>query len=194
MHSTLIGKHKLAAALVAASVLAAGVSFAKGHGHRMFAFLDRNNDGKIEKREARDALLEVHAKVDKDNDGAVTRKEAKAFHDERRKEWKEKRKEKDRSKNEGRRGPPEKKHDERRGHGKRGHKGHHHGRFFAKLDQNRDGKITRNEVTAMADEKFSKMDRNGDGAVTKKEARAARKEWHKKHRKHRGNSKKHDGA
>lgn len=50
--------------------------------------------------------------------------------------------------------------------------------YFAHLDTNGDGVITKDEATAAALKRFEKMDANGDGQVTKEEARAA----HKKHK------------
>ncbi len=50
--------------------------------------------------------------------------------------------------------------------------------YFAHIDTNGDGVITKDEATAAALKRFEKMDANGDGKVTKEEARAA----HKKHK------------
>ncbi|WP_417509945.1 hypothetical protein [Methylophaga sp.] len=50
--------------------------------------------------------------------------------------------------------------------------------YFAHIDTNGDGVITKEEATAAALKRFEKMDANGDGQVTKEEAKAA----HKKHK------------
>jgi Ca2+-binding EF-hand superfamily protein len=41
---------------------------------------------------------------------------------------------------------------------------------FRHVDQNKDGKVTKEEAVAAATERFSRMDTNGDGTVTREEA------------------------
>ena len=77
--------------------------------------------------------------------------------------------------------------DQARAEGKlRGHKGHHrhggdkakgHGQFFERMDKNKDGALTSDEVKDHFWQRLVKADANGDGKVTKEEleqARAAR--------------------
>lgn len=169
MKLSLSKRHQLTIGLITmAALLTTGGAFAHGKkGQRMFGHLDQNGDGKVSQQEMRDAVLRLHDTVDANNDGAVTEKEATSFHENRRDERKKKGEA-------GKKGPP-------RESGKA--RGHGHA-FFQKIDSDGDGKITKNEATAMADTKFQKMDRNGDGFVTKEEAKKARKSWKKKHGKH----------
>ncbi|MGE4313463.1 MAG: hypothetical protein AB7E85_04235, partial [Pseudobdellovibrionaceae bacterium] len=46
-------------------------------------------------------------------------------------------------------------------------------RFFAKMDTDGDGVVTKSEFQSHGDEMFSKMDGNGDGKIEKEEAKAA---------------------
>ncbi|MEG3125585.1 EF-hand domain-containing protein [Sphingomonas sp. GB1N7] len=52
--------------------------------------------------------------------------------------------------------------------------GHRHGKMLAKLDTNKDGKISRDEMRAQADARFAKLDTNKDGFVDQTELAAAR--------------------
>lgn len=49
----------------------------------------------------------------------------------------------------------------------------HHGNMLAKLDTNKDGKISRDEMRAQADARFAKMDTNKDGFIDQAELAAA---------------------
>jgi len=51
----------------------------------------------------------------------------------------------------------------------RGHHGHHGGFFMKKLDQNSDGKVTRDEVQADITARFTAIDANKDGKLTQDE-------------------------
>jgi Ca2+-binding EF-hand superfamily protein len=46
------------------------------------------------------------------------------------------------------------------------------GHFFEKLDENKDGKVTRQEAEAAGRTLFAKLDQNGDGELTQSEAEA----------------------
>jgi Ca2+-binding EF-hand superfamily protein len=77
-----------------------------------------------------------------------------------------------------------------RGHGHKGHRGHghggegdaacakgNHGQMFERMDKNKDGALTSDEVKDQFWQRLVKADANGDGKVTKQEleqARAAR--------------------
>ena len=52
---------------------------------------------------------------------------------------------------------------------------HRHGDWFAKLDTNHDGRISREEMRAEADKHFDKLDTNHDGFLDKAELEAAHK-------------------
>lgn len=50
--------------------------------------------------------------------------------------------------------------------------GKHHGKHMEQFDTDKDGKISKAEHMAMANDRFAKMDTNGDGFVTKEEGKA----------------------
>lgn len=163
----------IALGLAMTASLSAGFAFAdskqegkKGPRHHgMFERMDVNKDGKITKDEARKMSEERFGKLDANKDGVITQDEAKAAHEKRREERAKKHGGKDHPKHKG------------------GHK-HGPGHLFAKLDVNKDGKITRAEAQKVADERFAKMDTNQDGAITKQEAieahKARMKNWKEK--------------
>jgi Ca2+-binding EF-hand superfamily protein len=106
--------------------------------------------------------------TDTNRDGAITQEELKASFEKKKAERQQR---------------PNKK-----GHAKhdKGKKHHKRGDFFAKIDANKDGKISRSEATKMADQRFARLDKNSDGAVTQEEMRAAHREM-KKNRHHKKN-------
>ena len=55
-----------------------------------------------------------------------------------------------------------------------GHQGHHGAGKLERLDTNRDGKISRDEMRADADKHFDRLDTNGDGFIDQVEMDAAR--------------------
>lgn len=82
-------------------------------------------------------------------------------------------------------------HDRMGEHGKKGHggkggdkDGHHgdrHGKMMDKMDANKDGKVTKDELgTEMTDRMLSHMDTDKDGRISKAEAEAAHGKWSKK--------------
>lgn len=81
-----------------------------------------------------------------------------------------------------------------RGRGERGHGGEHecdghhgHGRghgMLKKMDTNNDGRITRAEFNAKAEERFKRMDANNDGVVTLEELQQRRGDHDADHRGH----------
>ena len=57
------------------------------------------------------------------------------------------------------------------GHGGDHHGGHgRHGRMLEKVDTNKDGNLSLDEVQAAAAERFKRLDKNADGVVTAEEA------------------------
>lgn len=171
MKFSLTRKSLLAVSLVVAASLSAGIAFAdsgkegkKGPGHHgMFERMDANGDGKITKDEARKMSEARFQKLDGNGDGAVTSEEAKAAHEKMRAEW---------AKKAGKDGEGKSKHH------KKGQR-HGPGHLFAKLDVNKDGKITKAEAQKVSDQRFERIDTNKDGVVTREEAIAA----HKAHKK-----------
>ena len=71
------------------------------------------------------------------------------------------------------------------GNGKPPHEGKGPGRFFEKLDTDKDGKISKAESAAAEERRFKEMDADGDGFITKEEAKAhhdaMRAKWKEKH-------------
>ena len=148
----------------------------KGHGAHMFERLDTNKDGKITRAESKKLADERFTSMDTNKDGAIVEAEIKAAHEKMRAEWQKKQsanKSGDKSADEpSRKGP---------GHG--AHHGHHKGPgpggFFAKLDTNKDGKVTRAEADVAETTRFNKFDKNADGAVTREEAQSAHEDMKK---------------
>jgi hypothetical protein len=127
---------------------------------RHFAKLDQNGDGKVTKAE----LVAAHEKrfdaMDQNRDGKVTQEERKAAKEARRAEMLAKHPEWADKAGKG-----------KRGHfGKRGDCGHH------------DAEVTRADVRERAEQRFAKLDENGDGALTRDELAAA--PWHGRGRGH----------
>lgn len=58
-------------------------------------------------------------------------------------------------------------------------------RFFAKMDTDGDGVVSKSEFEAHGDEMFSKMDGNGDGKIEKDEAKAAHEKMRERWKEHR---------
>ncbi|GGA08681.1 hypothetical protein GCM10011498_05750 [Amylibacter cionae] len=181
-------------------------TMAKPRGGMQFERLDLNSDGFVDRAEliaARDARFDA---MDADKDGAVTKEEAQAHRKAMRAEMKAERTESGKDKKEGKEGRKdwgEKRAD--RGqmfdkldtdnngslskeefeaaqmhHGKRdGRKAHRGDRMMAKMDANKDGKITRDELgTKMADRMIKHLDTDGDGKISKAEAEAGHGKKH----------------
>jgi Ca2+-binding EF-hand superfamily protein len=153
-------------------------------------------------------VKEHFAKIDANHDGVVTQAEFEAHHAAMKAEWEAKRAERraelfaklDTDKN-GQLSKAEftAARPDRPEGGEGGHNGHwrdHHrmgmsmgrggmgGGWFARLDANKDGKVTLAEAEAKALQMFDKADANHDGTVTPEERKAAwqamRGEWMKK--------------
>jgi Ca2+-binding EF-hand superfamily protein len=153
-------------------------------------------------------VQEHFAKLDTNKDGAITQAEFDAHRAAMKTEWQAKRAERraemfgklDTDKNgqlsKAEFNAPRPDRGEGKGDGEhRGHwRGHHGGMgggmmmgggdMFARLDANKDGKVTLAEASAKALEMFDKADANKDGTVTPEECKAAwgamRAEWQKK--------------
>lgn len=59
------------------------------------------------------------------------------------------------------------------GHGHGGKGGRHGGFMFEKMDANKDGAVTKTELTAHVESKMKESDANGDGRITRAEHDAA---------------------
>lgn len=57
------------------------------------------------------------------------------------------------------------------------HKGPHKGGIFERLDTNKDGEITFEEMTAKSTERFSKLDKDGNGSISVEEMTVRKKEF-----------------
>lgn len=64
------------------------------------------------------------------------------------------------------------------------HEGDHKGGWFAKVDADGDGFISKSEFLAKHEEKFNKMDTDGDGKISKEEKMAAKEHMKKKMKEH----------
>lgn len=133
--------------------------------HRLFAAIDANSDGSIDKDELSKFITDkggtaeeaerLFAILDKDSDGAVSEEQLAASI-------------------------------------RRGHHGHHHGglgltelaaKLFAKIDGDGDGSVSKEEMIGFVTEKggsaekvesrFAKIDKNGDGSLDQDELTAA---------------------
>lgn len=156
-------------ALMAAFVLSAGVASAHRGGPRggehMFEKADANKDGKITVAEAKKVADERFSLFDMNKDGAVTKEEAKAAWEKKRAEMQQKRAARGADPSKGKHSEDEKK--------ARHHRpGKHGDRFFAHLDTNNDGKITRAEAEKFETDRFNAVDANKDGAITRDEIKA----------------------
>lgn len=63
---------------------------------------------------------------------------------------------------------------------------HTKGKFFKKMDIDKDGKISKVEFQSMHDKKFAEMDSNSDGFVDKQEKKSFHKAKKAKHKGHHG--------
>ncbi|MCF8466466.1 MAG: EF-hand domain-containing protein [Sneathiella sp.] len=59
-------------------------------------------------------------------------------------------------------------------------KGPHKGNIFKRLDTNKDGQISFDEMTAKSIERFQKLDKDGGGSITLEEVTVAKKEFFNK--------------
>ncbi|MFA6117186.1 MAG: EF-hand domain-containing protein [Sphingomonas sp.] len=135
---------------------------------RMVAGADADKDGKITKAEYSAQAAARFAKLDANGDGKISPDEMKAM-GERMREGR------------GERGggmmpPPG-------APGAPGAMGHHggHGDMLARIDTNKDGKISRDEMRARIDARFDRLDTNKDGFIDQAEMQAARAKM-KEHR------------
>lgn len=133
------------------------------HSAAMFARMDVNKDGKLDKadREARRNMM--FDRLDTDKNGQISRAEFSARP--RRPEGMDKHGDRQGAKGEG---------GQRHHWGRRGHGGHGGMMMMGMADTNKDGAISQAEFTAAALARFDSMDANKDGKVTKEERQAAR--------------------
>ncbi|MBI1346775.1 hypothetical protein GC163_10860 [bacterium] len=129
-----------------------------GRGPRVFAILDTDHDGAISKEELAKAV-DHFSELDTNNDGKIDPPELMGFP--------------------GGRGPmpggPEMARPEGRpGDGERpaGRTGAGANPFFARMDANGDGKISKDEAPERLKENFARMDKDSDGFITEAELRA----------------------
>ncbi|MBO0332301.1 EF-hand domain-containing protein [Sneathiella sp. CAU 1612] len=57
------------------------------------------------------------------------------------------------------------------------HKGHHKGDIFERLDTNKDGEISFEEMTVRSTERFSRLDKDGNGTISVEEMTVKKKEF-----------------
>lgn len=154
---------------------------AQAHAGEMFAKLDANKDGKLDKadREARHAAhkAEMFARLDANKDGSISKDEFAAAHSAR---------------GEGREG---KHHEgmapEGKSRGEPGQRGHGKMRGMGMMmlgmaDANKDGAVSKDEFTAAHAGHFDKVDTDKDGKITPTERKAAHAKLRGKMRDHMG--------
>jgi EF-hand domain pair/EF hand len=142
---------------VVAVVLSAGVGLTalgaaaladKGPG--LFERSDKDGDGFVTKAEFAVGRDVIFGQIDENRDGVLDQAELDKAHQAFRQQMEQ------RAQAEGKELPkkPE---------------GDHHGRFMKRLDTDEDGKITAAEFTAAGERMFAKLDDNGDGKLAKDE-------------------------
>lgn len=110
------------------------------HGERMLKKLDKDGDGSISKSEAEGTPLAKHFdKLDQDGDGKISATEREAMRDKFRERMQAR-----------------------------------HAEHFKRVDANADGTVSRNEFLDEASQRFDAMDQNKDGKLTQDELRPLR--------------------
>ena len=151
----------------------------RGMGGRGMTGADANGDGVITRAEFTAQAEDRFAKLDANHDGQISADEMTAMMGRMR---------------EGRGGPggpgampPPPPPPGAAGGPMGGHRGHGgHGGMLARIDTNHDGKISRDEMRAQADEHFAKLDANHDGFIDKAEMDAAHERMRERMGKMRG--------
>ena len=149
----------------AAAALVAGAAIAQPH---MMMRADADNDGNLTLAEV-NAEIDAHlARIDANGDGAVDAEERETAHAMMREMRAE------------RRGAGD-------GEGRGEHRGHRGGRhggpggMLERMDADGDGRITRGELGARAEEHFARIDSDGNGVVTEAEREAAHAAMRERH-------------
>ncbi len=134
--------------------------------NRRFAMRDADGDGKLSAEEIGRRRAEWFKEADKNNDGFLTQDELKAARDARRADRAKRRA--DRAK-QGADKPRMRRL--QKAHKHRGRRGRGMGRWFMRLDLNKDGRISLAEYNLRGDRMVLSFDLNGDGEITKIEMR-----------------------
>lgn len=144
-----------------------------GHGRRgKLERLDADKDGKVTLAEMKRSAAGKFQQLDANADGRVTQAELQTHHEQMRAKFAEKRA--------ARRAEGD---TEPSARGKRWREKHAQmiGRFFEKMDSNRDGAIDAAEFESKLARKFARMDTNRDGAIEASELRHGRGKHGRKH-------------
>jgi hypothetical protein len=161
-----------AAAVVAlggAAVLVAHAASTDGDRGRPMRLMqyDGNKDGSITRAEVDQAIAADFKTADKNANGSIDETEFKAFHEDRRAQWKAQRQAAEGEKTEAEKTADAKKHEGRRGM---------RGDRFKRVDWNLDGSLSQEEFGDSARMMAARIDRDGDGTITAEE-REHRRGW-----------------
>jgi Ca2+-binding EF-hand superfamily protein len=146
----------------------------------MFAKLDTDSSGGLSKDEVKGRMAEHFNKIDTDENGQLSKKELKAARskmENARSEDKAERKGKSERKGKGEREDKGERKGEREGKGERDSKGERPDgkEMFIKLDTDKSGSLSKDEVKGRMAEHFDRIDTDDNGELSKKEMRAAHK-------------------
>ena len=131
-------------AVLGLAALAAPALADKGHG--LFGRADKNGDGFVSRVEFNASRAVLFARLDSNGDGAITQPEVDAAREAFRERMGK---------------PPAATHQQAQ------HKKHRG--FLERIDANGDGRVGGAEFAAAGDRMFAKLDNNGDGQLTKEE-------------------------
>ena len=129
----------------------------------MFERLDKNKDGKLTKDEVPERMWQFLSKADANKDGAISKEELEAARKTMQEQMQQRRPRWGGTGGGPQAGPAQ------------GWKPPTASEMFERLDKNKDGKLTKDEVPERVWQFLSKADANKDGAVSKEEVEAAHK-------------------
>lgn len=149
----------------------------RGHGANLMQ-MDTNADGNITRAEAEASLATRFATIDTNSDGFVTQDEMKTHHEVKRAEmkakWEAKKAEAGTEGKPAREGKPRREKDPAKAAEWEAKKAEKSAERWAAMDSDGDGRLSLDEFTAEHITFFAKMDADNDGTITKAELDAAK--------------------